>query len=126
MLLALFDRRYTLRTRLFTAVQPIPVRPAAAGLKDACRLPGCLLPVIVYILQQTPGEDWGRSFYPFVRENSPCIPLQELGVVREDALLPDGFLPSELRWMFSGSLPVAGQRLPENPSGYDELINLLI
>lgn len=91
MLLALFDRRYTLRTRLFTAVQPIPVRPAAAGLKDACRLPGCLLPVIVYILQQSLGEDWGRSFYPFVRENSPCIPLQELGVVREDALLPDGF-----------------------------------
>lgn len=37
-------------------------------LKDACNILNALLPLMLTVMQEHAGKDWGRPFYPFVRE----------------------------------------------------------
>lgn len=38
-------------------------------LKDACKILGSILPVMLSIIQKNADKDWGKPFYPFVKED---------------------------------------------------------
>lgn len=68
-LLVLFDRLYTLRNQMIHGGATYGSSANRYQLKDACRILEALQPVILMIMQENADKDWGRPYYPFVRED---------------------------------------------------------
>lgn len=69
-LAVLFDRLYTLRNQLVHGGATFESSANREQLKDACRILGSMIPTILHIMQQYPQRDWGRPFYPYVRDEN--------------------------------------------------------
>lgn len=67
-LLVLFGRLYTLRNQIMHGGATFGSSANRNQLKDACNILNALLPLILTVMQEHAGKDWGRPFYPFVRE----------------------------------------------------------
>ncbi|MGF6147939.1 Uncharacterised protein [Kingella potus] len=68
-LTVLFDRLYTLRNQLVHGGATCGSSANRSQLRDACNILDSLIPALLHIMQQHPDDDWGRPFYPFVRED---------------------------------------------------------
>jgi hypothetical protein len=69
-LAVLFDRLYTLRNQLVHGGATFESSANREQLKDACRILGSMIPAVLHIMQQHPQRDWGRPFYPYVRDGN--------------------------------------------------------
>ena len=68
-LFVLFDRLYTLRNQIVHGGATFASSANRSQLKDACNILSALIPIILHIMQQHSDRDWGKPFYPFVKEN---------------------------------------------------------
>ncbi|WP_315360872.1 HEPN domain-containing protein [Neisseria bacilliformis] len=68
-LAVLFDRLYTLRNQIVHGGATFAGSANRSQLKDACNILSSLIPAVLHIMQQHPQRDWGRPFYPFVKED---------------------------------------------------------
>ena len=67
-LLVLFDRLYVLRNQLVHGGATWNSSINRAQVKDGAAVLGWLLPVFIDIMLENPDRDWGKPFYPVVRE----------------------------------------------------------
>ena len=68
-LFVLFDRLYTLRNQMVHGGATYNSSANREQLKDACKILGSILPVMLSIIQKNADKDWGKPFYPFVKED---------------------------------------------------------
>ncbi|ASP17104.1 HEPN domain-containing protein [Neisseria sp. 23W00296] len=68
-LAVLFDRLYTLRNQMVHGGATFGSSANRRQLKDACHILADLIPAVLHIMQQHPQRDWGRPFYPYVKDN---------------------------------------------------------
>ena len=68
-LFVLFDRLYTLRNQMVHGGATYNSSANREQLKDACKILGSILPVMLSIIQKIAHKDWGKPFYPFVKED---------------------------------------------------------
>lgn len=62
----LFDRLYVLRNQLVHGGATWNSSVNRDQLRDGATILTCLVPVMIDIMMDNPGEDWGRPFYPVV------------------------------------------------------------
>lgn len=67
-LLVVFDRLYTLRNQLVHGGATFESRANREQLRDACAVLSGLIPLVLMIMQQNAAYDWGRPFYPYIKE----------------------------------------------------------
>ena len=67
-LLVVFDRLYVLRNQLVHGGATWNSSINRAQVKDGAAVLGWLLPVFIDIMLENPDRDWGKPFYPVVRE----------------------------------------------------------
>ena len=67
-LLVLFDRLYTLRNQIIHGGATYGSSANRSQLRDACNILSALLPEILQVMQLHSSRDWGRPFYPFVKD----------------------------------------------------------
>lgn len=68
-LMVVFDRLHTLRNQMVHGGATCGSSANRDQLKDACRFLGSLLPVVLTVMQLNADGDWGKPFYPFVKED---------------------------------------------------------
>ncbi|MHC4974686.1 MAG: hypothetical protein ACYTG3_20415 [Planctomycetota bacterium] len=62
----LFDRLYMLRNQLIHGGATWNSRVNRDQLRDGSEILSCLIPIMIDIMMDNAGEDWGRPFYPVV------------------------------------------------------------
>ena len=67
-LLVVFDRLYVLRNQLVHGGATWNSSINRAQVKDGAAVLGWLLPVFIDIMLENPDQDWGKPFYPVVKE----------------------------------------------------------
>ena len=67
-LLILFDRLYTLRNQILHGGATYNSSANRKQLHDGCAILQQCVPLILSVMQDNPDEDWGKPFYPFVKE----------------------------------------------------------
>ena len=67
-LLVVFDRLYVLRNQLVHGGATWNSSINRAQVKDGAAVLGWLLPVFIDIMLENPDRDWGKPFYPVVKE----------------------------------------------------------
>jgi hypothetical protein len=67
-LLVLFDRLYVLRNQLVHGGATWNSSINRAQVKDGAAVLGWLLPVFIDIMLENPDRDWGKPFYPVIKE----------------------------------------------------------
>lgn len=67
-LLVLFDHLYTLRNQIIHGGATYGSSANRSQLRDACNILSALLPEILQVMQLHSARDWGRPFYPFVKD----------------------------------------------------------
>ena len=68
-LLVLFDRLYTLRNQIIHGGATYGSEANREQLSHACKILTALLPEIVQIMQLHADRDWGRPFYPMIKND---------------------------------------------------------
>ena len=68
MLLVVFDRLYVVRNQLVHGGATWNSSINRAQVKDGAAVLGWLLPVFIDIMLENPDQDWGKPFYPVVKE----------------------------------------------------------
>lgn len=67
-LLIVFDRLYTLRNQILHGGATYNSSANRKQLRDGCAILQQCVPLILSVMQDNPDEDWGKPFYPFVKE----------------------------------------------------------
>lgn len=62
----LFDRLYVLRNQLVHGGATWNSSVNRDQVRDGCALLGCLLPVFINLMMDSPDRDWGRPYYPII------------------------------------------------------------
>ncbi|MDO4907972.1 HEPN domain-containing protein [Neisseria sp.] len=65
-LLVVFDRLYMLRNQMVHGGATFESRANRSQLRDACAVLSGLIPLILMVMQQNAGHDWGKPFYPYI------------------------------------------------------------
>ena len=68
-LLVLFDRLYTLRNQIIHGGATYGSEANREQLSHACKILTALLPEIIQIMQLHADRDWGRPFYPMIKND---------------------------------------------------------
>ena len=67
-LLIVFDRLYTLRNQILHGGATYNSSANRKQLCDGCAILQQCVPLILSVIQDNPDEDWGKPFYPFIKE----------------------------------------------------------
>lgn len=65
-LFVVFDRLYTLRNQIVHGGATYNSSVNRAQLADGCAILGTILPIVIEIVMNNGGRDWGKPFYPLV------------------------------------------------------------
>ena len=66
----LFDRLYVLRNQLVHGGATWDSSVNRDQLRDGAQILRCLIPIMADIMMDHANEDWGRPFYPVIKEDS--------------------------------------------------------
>ena len=64
-----FDRLYTIRNQLFHGGATCNSKANRMQLHDGCEILSELMPAVLDIMLKHHDRDWGRAFYPYVKED---------------------------------------------------------
>ncbi|WP_298643288.1 HEPN domain-containing protein [uncultured Cardiobacterium sp.] len=67
-LLIVFDRLYTLRNQILHGGATYNSSANRKQLRDGCAILQQCVPLILAVMLDNPDEDWGKPFYPYVKE----------------------------------------------------------
>ena len=67
----LFSRLYVLRNQLVHGGATWNSTVNRHQVRDGAAVLGCLLPIMIDLMMDSPHRDWGRPFYPVVAEDAP-------------------------------------------------------